>query len=379
MLLSSDTDNQNFTFFSSFSLNLFFTSVLGDGGDTNTINLDKYFYFPENNSDFSANNFKIALPNPPPQQTPTVQQTAQSSWVDYSAVQSSNNGLSSNVPLELPPLTEIKQEKVEDDYEPVRDVPVWRTAKSTSKITMYPSKDSKTHTKRRFQQIQPKPPALTPAVMPPLTQITAQKPTPKLVAVAVKKIVPIQPKPTSELPKLTQIHPKQSMQVSTPQSKLVIKKVSHISMNTRRHSTGNSSKIVPTKELLESLKQENIIYQDNEDKPWYCKTCGRNYKWRNSLKQHIKNECGTDTAAFVFPEMFFSWHNVFPLQEFRQNIIAFANAATRLTFIPTSNDIWIQNFANQEDQNMTTKILKHISSQSSVVKIEKFQALRISF
>jgi hypothetical protein len=212
------------------------------------------------------------------------------------------------VSLELPPLTEIKQEKVEEDYEPVRDVPVWHTAKSTSKITMYPSKEPRIQTKRKFQQIQPKPPTLTPAVMPPLTQIVTHKPTPKLIAVAVKKIVPIQPKPETELPKLTQIQPKQSVQVSPPQSKLVIKKVSHIAMNTRRHSTGNSSKIVPTKELLESLKQENIIYQDNEDKPWYCKTCGRNYKWRNSLKQHIKNECGTDETQSAQSQILFLSH-----------------------------------------------------------------------
>lgn len=264
-------------------------AVLGDGGDTNTINLDKYFYFPENNSDFSANNFKIALPNPPPQTQPSQ---AQSTWVDYAAVASTtgNNGTATETPVNLPPLTEIKQEKQDEDYEVVKDVPVWHTAKSTSKITLYPSnsKALRVQSKRKLQQIQPKPPALTPAVMPPLTQIVKQKPTPKLIAVAVKKIIPIQPKPTAELPQLTQIQPK-----NESPSKLVIKKVSHISMNTRRHSTGNSSKIVPTKELLESLKQENIIYQDNEDKPWYCKTCGRNYKWRNSLKQHIKNECGT--------------------------------------------------------------------------------------
>lgn len=138
--------------------------------------------------------------------------------------------------------------------------------------------------------------------MPPLTQIT-QKRTPKLIAVAVKKIVPIQPKPT-EPPQLTQIYPKHSgsSDSSPTQGKLVIKKVTQIAMNTRRHSTGNSSKIVPTKELLESLKQENIIYQDNDDKPWYCKTCGRNYKWRNSLKQHIKNECGT-SKSIIFLAM----------------------------------------------------------------------------
>lgn len=208
----------------------------------------------------------------------------------------------------MPPLTEIKQEKVDDEYE-TPDIPVWHTAKSTSKITMYPSKDPqpmvKCTVRRRFQQIQPKPSQVsTHQSMPPLTQIVSPKPTPKLIAVAVKKIVPIQPKPIVDIPNLTQITPTKSVPVqqsSSPpsQSKLVIKKVSHISSastsptNTRRHSTGNSSKIVPTKEILESLKQENIIYQDNEDKPWYCKTCGRNYKWRNSLKQHIKNECGT--------------------------------------------------------------------------------------
>jgi hypothetical protein len=322
-------------------------SVLGDGGDTNTINLDKYFYFPENNSDFSANNFKIALPNPPPQPTPTAQPAQ--SWVDYSTVQS-GNGLPND--SELPPLTEIKQEKVEDEYEPVRDVPVWHTAKSTSKITMYPSKEQRVQTKRKYQQIQPKPPA----VMPPLTQIITQKPTPKLIAVAVKKIVPIQPKLMTDLPKLTQIHPKQSL---SPKSKLVIKKVSHIGMNTRRHSTGNSSKIVPTKELLESLKQENIIYQDNEDKPWYCKTCGRNYKWRNSLKQHIKNECGTESdhktieKAFLIKSL-----SLLPLQVSRRNITASATAATRLTFIRTLSVIPIRNSASQEKHETITKTLK---------------------
>ncbi|KAL7023791.1 hypothetical protein ACKWTF_012783 [Chironomus riparius] len=161
---------------------------------------------------------------------------------------------------------------------------------------MYPTKENtRAPFRRKLQQIQPKPPVLTQHVMqlPPLTQIHKTKP--KLIAVAVKKIIPIQPKPTN-LPQLTQIRSPTKINLQTlstsPDSKLIIKKISQNVVNTRRHSTGNSSKIVPTKELLESLKQENIIYQDNEDKPWYCKTCGRNYKWRNSLKQHIKNECG---------------------------------------------------------------------------------------
>lgn len=234
--------------------------------------------------------------------------------------------------MNLPPLTEIKQEKPDEEYEVVKDVPVWHTAKSTSKITMYPSKESpRIQSKRKLQQIQPKP--LVISVMPPLTQIVKSKPAPKLIAVSVKKIVPIQPKPVVELPQLTQITTKNQESVPPQQSKLMIRKVSHIAMNTRRHSTGNSSKIVPTKELLESLKQENIIYQDNEDKPWYCKTCGRNYKWRNSLKQHIKNECGIDNILKV--QLLDSLNFFLLPQVFHRNITVFAIADIKLTSIPT--------------------------------------------
>lgn len=181
--------------------------VGGDGSDTNTINLDKYFYFPENNSEFS-NNFKIALPNPPPQQQKKKtqvqsqpQQTAQNSqpsWIDFASIQPEKNGVTNEVPLDLPPLTEIKQEKIDEEYEtPTREtIPVWHTAKSTSKITMYPSREpAPKSVKRRLQQIQPKPPSLLPVVMPPLTQIIAQpKTTPKLIAV-VKKLFPFNPNP----------------------------------------------------------------------------------------------------------------------------------------------------------------------------------------
>ena len=39
--------------------------------------------------------------------------------------------------------------------------------------------------------------------------------------------------------------------------------------------------------------EDNVMYQhENTEKPWQCRACGRNYKWKNSLKCHIKNECG---------------------------------------------------------------------------------------
>uniref|UniRef100_A0A182J477 Uncharacterized protein n=1 Tax=Anopheles atroparvus TaxID=41427 RepID=A0A182J477_ANOAO len=46
-------------------------------------------------------------------------------------------------------------------------------------------------------------------------------------------------------------------------------------------------------------KEEKIMFQhENDAKPWKCKSCGRNYKWKNSLKCHIKNECGVPPKYF---------------------------------------------------------------------------------
>jgi hypothetical protein len=45
-------------------------------------------------------------------------------------------------------------------------------------------------------------------------------------------------------------------------------------------------------QIYEALKHENIIYEHNSEKPWICKLCQRRYKWKNSLKSHLTNECG---------------------------------------------------------------------------------------
>lgn len=37
---------------------------------------------------------------------------------------------------------------------------------------------------------------------------------------------------------------------------------------------------------------EDMIYNPTDPKPWSCKSCQRQYKWKNSLNCHIKNECG---------------------------------------------------------------------------------------
>ncbi|EDO64119.1 AGAP005245-PJ [Anopheles gambiae str. PEST] len=50
---------------------------------------------------------------------------------------------------------------------------------------------------------------------------------------------------------------------------------------------------------LGSRKEDKIMFQhENDAKPWKCKSCGRNYKWKNSLKCHIKNECGVPPKYF---------------------------------------------------------------------------------
>lgn len=43
---------------------------------------------------------------------------------------------------------------------------------------------------------------------------------------------------------------------------------------------------------------DGMIYNGNEDKPWSCKVCKREYKWKNSLNCHIKNECGKPPKFF---------------------------------------------------------------------------------
>lgn len=109
-------------------------------------------------------------------------------------------------------------------------------------------------------------------------------------------------KSTSKTPTQTQSPPTQRIQVKKQfqtqhlQQQVALKKTLTLRKTVkikRRSDSSNSSKITPSKELLDNLKLENIVYQgSNVDKPWVCKTCGRNYKWKNSLKCHIKNECG---------------------------------------------------------------------------------------
>lgn len=49
----------------------------------------------------------------------------------------------------------------------------------------------------------------------------------------------------------------------------------------------------------ESLEHsEDMIYNADIEKPWVCKNCNRNYKWKNSLKCHLKNECGQPPRFF---------------------------------------------------------------------------------
>lgn len=49
----------------------------------------------------------------------------------------------------------------------------------------------------------------------------------------------------------------------------------------------------------ESLEHsQDMIYNADIEKPWVCRNCHRNYKWKNSLKCHLKNECGQPPRYF---------------------------------------------------------------------------------
>lgn len=64
-------------------------------------------------------------------------------------------------------------------------------------------------------------------------------------------------------------------------------------------STPDSSKGGGIKVKRESLNSSNdMIYKPDDEKPWSCKVCKRQYKWKNSLNCHIKNECGKPPKFF---------------------------------------------------------------------------------
>lgn len=49
----------------------------------------------------------------------------------------------------------------------------------------------------------------------------------------------------------------------------------------------------------ESLEHSSdMIYNAELEKPWVCRNCNRTYKWKNSLKCHLKNECGQPPRFF---------------------------------------------------------------------------------
>lgn len=59
----------------------------------------------------------------------------------------------------------------------------------------------------------------------------------------------------------------------------------------------NNSAIRVKLEESNILSQDDILYIGGE-KPWICRNCNRNYKWKNSLKCHLKNECGLPPKYF---------------------------------------------------------------------------------
>jgi hypothetical protein len=167
----------------------------------------------------------------------------------------------------------------------VKQNTVWHTvAKSTSKMptSTTTTKNTVTHViyPSELQQYQ-KQKSITQKTIQPQTQ-----------TVQIKTQIPVQIKPLT----VEQQPTTQSTEESTFQQSLLKKTVVPLLRNNiriRRISVSNP-KVSNNKDTsLDSFKSENILYQgENLEKPWVCKACGRNYKWKNSLKCHLKNECG---------------------------------------------------------------------------------------
>lgn len=66
-----------------------------------------------------------------------------------------------------------------------------------------------------------------------------------------------------------------------------------------RNSTIAKPKIL---NFLNKTEQDSCDLQitnvNDIEKPWTCRNCNRQYKWKNSLKCHLRNECGIAPRFF---------------------------------------------------------------------------------
>lgn len=66
----------------------------------------------------------------------------------------------------------------------------------------------------------------------------------------------------------------------------------------RQHSSGGGAGSGNDSKKEDHENSKDIKYVEGNDKPWVCKNCNRMYKWKNSLKCHLKNECGLPPKYF---------------------------------------------------------------------------------
>uniref|UniRef100_A0A1A9WRG2 C2H2-type domain-containing protein n=1 Tax=Glossina brevipalpis TaxID=37001 RepID=A0A1A9WRG2_9MUSC len=100
--------------------------------------------------------------------------------------------------------------------------------------------------------------------------------------------------PRSTAPPLAPLTPKP---LETPRSMSNIKSTDYQSML----SKDKRYRILVQNQRMrkESLEHsQDMIYNADIEKPWVCRNCNRNYKWKNSLKCHLKNECGQPPRYF---------------------------------------------------------------------------------
>lgn len=86
-------------------------------------------------------------------------------------------------------------------------------------------------------------------------------------------------------------------------STLLSSKLSGLNMDALHwsHSDDNRYRILVQNKRTrkESLEHSaDMIYNADIEKPWVCRNCNRTYKWKNSLKCHLKNECGLPPRYF---------------------------------------------------------------------------------
>lgn len=92
-----------------------------------------------------------------------------------------------------------------------------------------------------------------------------------------------------------------TIKIKRSQEQLQQQQLKHLDLQRSENNPDKKYRVLlqNAKVRKESLEHSSdMIYNAELEKPWVCRNCNRTYKWKNSLKCHLKNECGQPPRFF---------------------------------------------------------------------------------